>query len=169
MLLTSQKSLRLSMCHISRDPFVSNTCSASSVCPHELWRLIRGNLVLVVPESACQSFERDRWLVEINKLTQHHPFCEQMDLIWQYVYERSGDPLSSYLNILPSPPQAQCYLWQSGPTLLCALMFNSRTHNQGGRRECGCVGKSLRLRSSATLISYKYSPWCTLVSIFVTA
>lgn len=97
-----------------------------------------GNLRLVVPESACQSLRQDRWLAEINNLTQHHPFCEQMNLLWQYVYERSGDLLPSYLNILPFPPQARCYLWQLGPMLLCALMFNSRTLNQGGRRAWVC-------------------------------
>lgn len=61
-----------------------------------------------------------------------------MNLLWQYVYERSGDLLSSYLNILPSPPLAHSYLWQLGPMLLCALMFNSRTHNQAGRRAWVC-------------------------------
>lgn len=89
-------------------------------------------------QSVCQSLGQDRWLVEINSHTQHHPFCEQMNLLWQSVYEWSGDLLPSYLNILPSHPQAHCYLWQLGPTLLCALMFNSRTHNQRGRRAWVC-------------------------------
>ena len=96
------------------------------------------DLRLVVPELVCQSLGEDRWHAEINNPTQHHPFCEQMNLLWQYVYERSGDLLSSHLNILPSPSQAHCYLWQLGPTLLCALMFNSRTHSQAGRRAWVC-------------------------------
>lgn len=97
-----------------------------------------GDLKLVMPECSCQNLGQDRWLAEINNLTQHHPFCEQMNLLWQHVYEWLGDLLSSYLNILPSPPQAHCYLWQLGPTLLCALMFNSRTHNQRRRRAWVC-------------------------------
>lgn len=88
--------------------------------------------------AACQSLREDRWHAKINNPAQHHPFCEQMNLLWQYVYERSGDLLSSHLNILHSTPQACCYLWQLGPTLLCALMFNSRTHNQAGRRAWVC-------------------------------
>lgn len=88
--------------------------------------------------ASCQSLREDRWHAEINNLTQHHPFWEQMNLLWQYVYELSGDLLASHLNILPSPLQAHCYLWKLGPTLLCALMFNSRTHNQAGRRAWVC-------------------------------
>lgn len=114
------------------------TCPTSASCPPELWRPIQGNRRQAVPEFACQSLGQDRWLVEINRHTQHHPFCEQMNLLWQSVYERSGDLFTSYLNILPSPPQGRCYLWKLGPTLLCALMFNSRTHNQRGRRVWVC-------------------------------
>lgn len=125
-------------CHIRHHPFLSNTCLTFPFCPPELWRLMWGDLRLVVPEPACQSLTKDRWHVEINSLAQHHPFCEQMNLLWQCVYERLGDLLSSHLNILPFSPQAHCYLCQWGPTLLCALMFNSRTHNQAGRRAWVC-------------------------------
>ena len=130
---------------------------------------MRGNLGLVVPEPACQSLGEDRWHAEINNLTQHHPFCEQMNLLWQYVYERSGDLLSSHLNILPSPPQAHCYLWQLGPTLLCALMFNSRTHNQAGRRAWVCweLTGARELRNSDFLQIFPVL--LTPVSVSVTA
>lgn len=38
-----------------------------------------------------------------------------MNLLWQYVYEQSGDLLSSHLNILPSPPQAPVLFMAVGP------------------------------------------------------
>lgn len=170
LLHTCQKTLCLMRgCHISHHPFVSNTCCTCPFCPPELWRLIWVNLRLVVPESACQSSGEDRWHAEINNLTQHHPFSEQMNLLWQYVYERSGDLLSSHLNILPSLPQAPCYLWQLGPALLCALMFNSRTHNQAGRRAWVCweLTRTQELRNSDFLQIFPV--FLTLISDFAAA
>lgn len=161
-LLSCQKSLCLSRCHISHHPFVSNTCCTSPFCPLELWRLIWGYLRLVLPDPACQSLGEDRWHAEINNLTQHHPFCEQMNLLWQYVYERSGDLLSSHLNILYSPPlPKRTVIYGSWALRSCVLwcLIQGPTTRQGGER--GCVGNSLGLRSSGTLISYKYSPCCS--------
>lgn len=85
------------------------------------------------------------------------------------MYERSGDLLSSHLNILPSPPQAHCYLWQLGPMLLCALMFNSRTHNQAGRRAWVCweLTGARELRNSDFLQIFPML--LTLVSVSMTA
>lgn len=145
-----------SQCHTHTHP--------TQLCPPEQWQLIWENLGPVLPECACQILWEDRWHAEIDNLTQHPPFCEQMNLLWQYVYERLSDLLSSHLNILSFPPQAHCYLWQLGPVLLCALMFNSRTHNQAGRGAWVCwelIG-SCELRNSDFFFFFSFLHECSL-------